>query len=446
MTYQATLCFLTDIKPIEGTDRLSTANALGYQVIVGRESTDDTLGVVFPSDGRLSHEMLLENELYRKHPVTNAPMGGYFEVNGRVKALKLRGVRSEAFWTPINALWWTGHSTIKLVDMYYEATDAGELCSFDTLNGQKVCEKYYTPATLRAMNQGQNAGRRKKKPQDFAPEFTRHFDTAKLRQVVNFLVGTERTFVVTEKIHGTSGRTGLVKWTKRPWWKTLLQKVGIGQDEYALVSGTRRVVTLYPGAYRREEKETGFYSGSIFRALVHRSFEGKLHEGEVVYYEIAGYTDTGALIMNSHGIDKKSMKEAGIPNKEYKQYGDAMEYTYGCEPGEYKVFVYRITQDGKDLTWDAVVERCMELEMAHVPVVGIIITTEDHTIDYIMSQAELLTRGTSVLDETHIKEGICLRHEDENGPRIYKYKGFMFCLFEGIRKNSDDYVDTEEIS
>ena len=59
------------------------------KVIVGQDANNDVLGVVFPSDGRLSEKMLLNNNLYRKHPITNEPMGGYFDKNGRIKSLKL---------------------------------------------------------------------------------------------------------------------------------------------------------------------------------------------------------------------------------------------------------------------------------------------------------------------------------------------------------------------
>jgi len=67
MSYQATVCYLTDIRPHPNADRLAIANALGYNVVVGFDSREDELGVVFPEGGRLSHNMLFVNSLYRKN-------------------------------------------------------------------------------------------------------------------------------------------------------------------------------------------------------------------------------------------------------------------------------------------------------------------------------------------------------------------------------------------
>lgn len=445
MAYQATLCYLSDIKKIEDANRIVSANALGYYVIVSAEISQNTqLGVVFPSDGRLTHDMLMNNNLYRKNPATGEAMGGYFEANGRVKSIKLRGVKSEAFWTPVSSLLWTGLSLSDIHDLYNKAHEAGENYSFDTLNGYKICEKYYTPATLRAMNQSNKVGKKTKKPQDYAPDFVRHFDTSKLREVVQFFTGKDIVFQVSEKLHGTSGRTGNVLWTKRNWYQNLLSKIGLYRDKYRVISGTRRVV------YDPDKLAVGgYYENDKFRQIVHDSIGWLLHEGEVLYYEIVGYTDTGALIMDTHGLDKTTMKESGIPSAEYKQYGDVMRYTYGCEPDNeipFKVYVYRITQDGVDLSYREMRERAAELGLYVVPHLGYVRVVETDSVDDIMKKVEVLTRGNSVLDDRHIKEGVCLRIEDENGIRIFKYKSFMFCLLEGIRKNSDEYVDLEEIS
>ena len=389
MSYHATVCKLTDLKQHPNADRLQVANALGYYVIVGLDTDEDTLGVVFPSDGRLSHEMLMANNLYRKNPITNEPMGGYFEANGRIKTIKLRGSKSEAFWTPLHSLAFTGSLDLQEGDQITE------------VNGIKICEKYYTPATLRAMRQSAKVGKRTKKPQDYAPEFKRHFDTPKLREVVSFLTGEDRRLTVTEKVHGTSGRTGYVKWTKRKWWQRLLGP--LWKDRYRYVTGTRKVV-LDPD---NMGTESGFYAGTNFRNQIHKQFEGKLDEGEVVYYEIVGYTDTGALIMGSHGIDKKTMKEAGIPSKDYKKYGDSMKYTYGCAPGEYKVYIYRITKAGVDYSPWGMEKRARELGFETVPDSGDLFIAADDTVDQIMEKVEVFTRGASTLDENHIKEG-CL--------------------------------------
>lgn len=434
--YQATICKLTNIQKHPNADRLNIALAAGYNVIVGLDVNEDTLGIVFPSDGRLTAEMLLANKLYRKHPLTGELLGGYFEENGRVKSLKLRGALSEAFWTPLTALSFAG-DTSSLEKKF----NKGELVQLDTFNGVKLCEKYFTQATLKQMSgQGQKAAKKV-----YAVGFEKHGDTSQLRDTVSFLVGQDLFAVVTEKCHGTSGRTGLVRWTKPSGlWQKLLSKLNLYRGKYRYVTGTRNVV-LDPD--KMNEPETGFYAGTNFRASVHNMIASKgLREDEVLYYEIVGFDNNGSPIMAEHGLDKKSLKETGIPEKELSQYGDKMTHSYGCGPKEHAVYVYRIVQNGRDLTWTEMVHRCKQLGLNAVPYLDSIIITPEDTVETIMSEVEKLTRGNSVLDDSHIKEGVCLRFDSATGLKVYKYKGFMFCALEGIRKNSEDYVDFEEVS
>lgn len=416
--------------PNPDVNRLLVADALGFQVIVGIGADDTGLWVLFPSDGRLSHEMLLNNNLYRKHPETGVEMGGYFEENGRVKGIRLKGAKSEAFVTPISSLSWTGYDLNKLTVGF----------EFDELNGKKVCQKYYTPATLRAMKQTQGSSKTLK-AKDYAPDFYEHFKTEKVRHNLYDIVG-KNTFVFTEKLHGTSGRTGRVLWKKRNLWQKIFGQLGLYKDKYRLITGTRRVV------YDPDQMnlpDTGYYSGSQYRNEIHRHFDTLgLKDGEIVYYEIVGWTDTGAPIMGEHNLSKLSA--SGVPKSEYKEYNDPMIFSYGCEYGEYEVYVYRITQDGKDLSWEEVVSRCGELGLKTVPVLGTITLQGWESPREIMQMCDYMTLGESVLDTRHFKEGICLRQDKGNGQiSVYKYKGELFCILEGIQKNDPNYVDTEEV-
>lgn len=444
MTYLATVCKLTNLKKHPNGDYLQIGLALGYNVIVGLDVDEDTLGIVFPSDGKLSHGILSANSLYRKDPITGELSKGFFEPSGRVKSLKLRGAMSEAFWTPLTALSFAGD--IKSLEKeYLKACKNGELLQIDSFNGILLCEKYYTSATLKQMNSLQGQSKKKgKRAEDYAKGFERHGDTTQLRDAVSFLVGQNLTATVSCKLHGTSGRTGLVQWTKRSWFQNILSKFGLYKDKHRYVTGTRKVV-LEPD--NMNKPETGFYAGTTFRTKIHNMImEIGLKENEILYYEIVGFDENGTGIMSTHSLDKKSLKETGIPEKELAQYGSNMVYSYGCEPKEYKVFLYRIVQEGKDLSWLQMTERCKELELKTVPYLATLEIKESDTAEDIMKQVEFLTRGNSVLDERHIKEGVCLRFDLETGLRVYKYKGFVFCALEGIRKNSDEYIDFEEAS
>lgn len=438
--YTATICKLNNLKKHPNADKLLMGYALGHNVIVGLDITEDTLGIVFPSDGKLSPDMLMNNNLYRKNPLTGELMGGFFEQNGRVKTVRLRGAASEAFWTPLSALSWAG-DIVSLEKEYNKLQAKGELLQLDTFNGHLICEKYYTPKTISMMSGGKV---NKATKANYAPDFAKHGETPKLRDIVNFIQGAEHDFIVTEKLHGTSGRTGLVRWTKRSWLQNILYKIGLYKDKYRYVTGTRNV-TLNPDEMNKPE--TGFYAGSDFRAKIHNSImETGLRQGEILYYEIVGYSGENSLIMGEHPLDKNALKESGVPEKELSKYGDTMRYTYGTEQGKYDVYVYRITQDGVDLFWNDLVVRCAELDLKTVPFMDILHIKETDTVEDIMLKVEPYTQGQDVLDARHIREGVVLREEFETGIKAYKYKGFIFCLLEGICKNTDEYIDLEEVS
>jgi len=56
-----------------------------------------------------------------------------------------------------------------------------------------------------------------------------------------------------------------------------------------------------------------------------------------------------------------------------------------------------------------------------------------------------LKEGESSHDSDHIREGVCVRCENEDGTHVYKHKSFHFLEMEGNQKDSDTYVDTEEL-
>jgi hypothetical protein len=96
-----------------------------------------------------------------------------------------------------------------------------------------------------------------------------------------------------------------------------------------------------------------------------------------------------------------------------------------------------------ELPWFEIERRAEELWIPTVPVLA----TWNGVPDDFEEQLKILSSGGSSLDNTHIREGVCLRIEDKGvSPKAMKYKGYLFCHLEGIRKNSDDYIDIEEIS
>ena len=114
---------------------------------------------------------------------------------------------------------------------------------------------------------------------------------------------------ITLKMHGTSQRTAYTKVLtgfKRTIWDKLFRREGTPIYDWGYVTGTRRVVL--------DDFDGGFYGSNEFRKQHHDAFVGKLWKGETVYYEIVGFTDSGAPIMgdgNNEKVGKDFVKQYG---------------------------------------------------------------------------------------------------------------------------------------
>lgn len=417
MSYEAIVCRLTGVRPHSNADRLKVADAAGCQVIVGADRVDGDLGIVFPEGGTICREFCLANGLYRKHPDTLEPiLGGYLDENGRVRALKLRGEVSFGLWLPIEALL----AVLKRDDRPWQEGDTV---------GAPFCEKYLTPATRAAMRQG---APRKARAESALP---RHYDTPQFRDL--HALPLCDLVVITEKVHGTSGRTGLVEVEQpRPWWRRLFGLKAKKRWEY--VSGTRNCVLADGGEGEK---------GQEYRRIVHdRMTEAhEFERGEVWYYEIAGFDTRGTAIMAAHTVG--SIGDDKLEKQLRREYGDRITYDYGCrqQTQDHRVFVYRITQDGRELPFEEVRRRAHSAGF-ETPVV-LAWLHDPESIEQVRAHADALSRGSSFYSAEHPREGVCVRFEDStsgNVSRAWKHKGFVFCALEGIARNDKDYVDTEE--
>ena len=145
--YQAIIAKIHNLRPIPGADRIVVGTVLGCEVIVGIDTKDGDIGILFMDDGVLSHEYASANNLY-KHPELNSDKtkSGFFSDTPRVKCQRFKGVKSEAYFAPLDSLSFTKGNLSTLVLGY----------AFTEFGGVKICDKYYTPATIRAMKQGKS--------------------------------------------------------------------------------------------------------------------------------------------------------------------------------------------------------------------------------------------------------------------------------------------------
>jgi len=485
MSYTAIIARIKNVRKHPNADRLQIGTASGFSIIVGLDTEEDTLGIFFPEDGQLSLEMCKNNNLHR-HTEFNKDSevkGGFFEDNRRVRVQKLRKELSEGFWVPLSFLEWTEGDLSSLTE--------GKLLT--DFNKKPICNRYYNQATIKAQSTNQQAKNKKKKSlASKFPQFKEHNETGKLRLNLH-RVPSDTRIIITEKLEGTSGRTGrlpevcgpitalkelhtsflllldrcfynsikklfkLLRIKKRPRsfaetkegrLSRFVDKIEkkISFVKYSYISGSRRVI-LDPDL----SQDKGFYSGKTFRSDIHKMIEGAgLHSGETLYYEIVGYDDDGGQIMGSHDNSKLNDKAF------VKKWGKRMTYSYGCTldnlSPNYKVFVYRITVTAVDgviyeMPWHKVKTRCNVLGLAYVPELREEFTTSDNPKEELMELCKELTQGPSTLDDSHIKEGVCIRFEQENWEDYtLKFKSLAFCLLNGIQSNDPDYIDPEEAS
>ena len=437
MSYKAVISPVK-VRNHPNADNLQLADVAGSTIVVGLDTADGELGVFFPTDGKLSPEYCSANDLYPiKDEVTGERIGGgYFTLGKeRVRSQRFRGEKSEGYWAPVSSLAYTGYDLSKLVAGF----------EFDELNGHTVCEKYYTPATLRAMKGG-----KLRRSNEWFPQ---HVDTEQLKWNLNKVVPGSLV-TITLKMHGTSARISHVLdevKAPRKWWQKLLRRPEETRTEWAHLVGTRRTILRDPNA-----TVGGFYGDEAFRWNAVGDVLPHLRKGEIIYGELVGYLPDGRPIMGSQST--KELKELK------KQYGPTMTYSYGCVEGQCKFIVYRIaviTEDKHvvDYSWSQVKARATELGLETVPElmpsavvppqVGMLAVFNpiESIRDDIKRACEDLAVGPDPTDPRHIREGVVVRLDQPSGKtEFYKLKSFDFGVLEGYLKQSDDYVDTEEIA
>ena len=468
--YGATIAPIKNLRKHSNADRLMVGDVQGFPVIVGLETKEGDLGILIREGSQLSKEFALANNLFSSHPDTGEKLSGYLSDNARVKALKLRGEKSEGLFLPLTEV------------IIPKACGASKLpheaCSlFDEIGKHKFVWKYETPAQIRAKQAP------KAQSKSYA-NFQKHYSTPQLRDNVSRLASmVAPKFIYTEKVHGTSGRTARVPIpVPVPIKLSLLQKLWnstIGRFAFAIptfyeelkiqkISGTRHCVL---------DPEANGEKGMGYRQTCHDLISEFIEPGFSVYYEIVGFTEHGSSIMGAHPVDKLKDSLGKKEAKEFfAEYGKTPQiYSYGCDPDGYipgdenessakkprfRIFVYRMTRyldsdkKPKELTWSEIEQRIKSWGCKHIEVVPVLarnIGLHPKSEEEILDNANLLTRGPSTLDRSHIREGICIRAEHIVGDQTVvaesvKHKGFVFCTLEGIRANDPTFIDLEAVS
>ena len=197
--YKAIVCKIKNLQRHPNADRLQIGKAHNYDVIVSLDVKEGDLGVFFPCDGQLSHELCYNNNLYQDKSKNKDPeaKGGFFSDNRRVRAINLRGARSEGFWSPVSIFDWLEQDVM---------LKEGQM--FDVLVGIDICNKYVTPATMKRQN-NKPRGRNELKLKDQFPDFKKHFSTNHLKSH-GYLIPDTAFLIISEKMHGCVDKNTII--------------------------------------------------------------------------------------------------------------------------------------------------------------------------------------------------------------------------------------------
>lgn len=427
--YCAYIITLKGLRKHNNADRLQCVEVFGQNVIVDLNYYEGQKVIFFPSDGQLSSEYATDNNLVRIKDENGNNIGGYMDPDKRnVTAIRLRGEKSEGLVLPIETL-----------SKYTDISILKDGDQITVLNGHEICRKYIPREKNRSRNNNNISNKKHKYQKENVSYlfFEEHKDTAQLAYNMSAFKPGD-TIYITRKLHGTSARTmKTVKVTKKNnKLRKILHIKPKTVKEISVVSGSRRVVL------KDMTKTDGYYSDNGFRKKYHDLLKNRLPEGLEIFYEIVGYVNEATPIM-------RSVSNKGVKEKEFtKKFGDITTFSYGCDPGENEMYVYRMTATTADgtvieLPWEIVKVWCDRLGVKHVPELEkfIFTTTED-----------LKKRVNKYLDnmpadeigKTHIAEGVVVRIDNREFFTAYKDKVFEFKVIEGIAKDTSEVPDMEE--
>lgn len=332
VNYLAKIVRITEFHnhPDPEVTKLKCAYVDGYNVIVGIDEQPGEF-IYFPTSSQINPEFLSYANLYR-HSEKNADntKSGYFNDNGRVLAIKLRGCVSEGFLIPADTFnnW--------LVDSVQIGLDSYENgLEFDTVEHNSksfwVCKKYVVQTYQRRSYVGK-VSKGKHYDRVIPEQFPQHYETVQIKKVPNPIAPTDWIHI-SEKIHGTSLRAGYVLCNNKPtFWQSCLnilqgKKWNEPIQTYDYLYGSRKVV-------KSEDKNSGYYKVEPYK-YAFEVLKPALQKGMNFYAEIVGYNPDGSYIQKDYDYGCVPPDTLAITNNDVN-----VEY---LPEKNFKVRVYRIT-------------------------------------------------------------------------------------------------------
>ena len=200
--YLAKVVELTNLRKHENADRLQCVAIDGNNVITGLDAQNGSLYVYFPLESAINKEFLSWGNCFEDKELNqNKEVKGFFNKKGRVRAIRLRGERSEGYIVPVQSVSdWIFIATGKNFKITSEHVNQEFDCIFDI----QLCEKYVNREALKLRNsEKKNQKKVAKETKLIDNQFRFHIDTSPLKKCAENIHPND-LISITKKLHGTS--------------------------------------------------------------------------------------------------------------------------------------------------------------------------------------------------------------------------------------------------
>lgn len=353
LEYCSTICRVGKIVPLEDSDFLAKTTINGFDIIVRKDELKEGSIVVYtPIECALNSDFLAYNNLYsfsnramnrNADEVENLILSGnedeakrkcgFFEPNGRVRILKLRGNYSMGFiFMPKNIVDWTGGTESDLA-WFEEHVDT----TFDTVNDTLFVRTYIPSWTKKEHVKG--TGIRSEKKFNRIVDFHFHYNTFQLNCHL-YRFRPDDVITVTPKFHGTSAVFSNTP-VKVPLVLSEFDKVMNKVFRHCRFESLKKNIrpttavaygNVYSGRTRIKNEILQYHDGK-YAPVEDNSVWGRVN-ALIKDYIPKGFTLYGEIV----GRDKEKAIQKG--------------YYYGCGPYECKLMVYRIHDDVNNLEYN----------------------------------------------------------------------------------------------
>lgn len=412
--YVATVIKVGALADLEGLDNLKALQVFGMQSLVPKDVKVGDVGVLFSTEVQLSEEFARENNLHRHTNLNVDPSvtTGYLEDSRRVKAIRLRGHRSDSLFMPLDSF--------KYLGLKPENFTVGDV--FDSINGKEICRKY------QIKEPGVAKGPQPRVRRVDLKVFPMHIDSENYWRNAD-KIPANAPVVVTQKLHGTSVRYGKVLVADEPkWYQKIAAKLGFkvgATNSYKFVVGSRMVVKSIDFEAESAGKEH-WYAEDLWSQYAHDAeLDALIPDGYIVYGELVGFTPDGKPIQKDYTYDLNSPVTVSKDPLVTSKYAE--------------LYVYRVavtTPSGGviDLSWPAVKAFCAGLGIKTVPEMTTVMHRDFTANDWTDRQyyedwcvvPEFVDGPVPLSDKKTVDEGVCVRYDGPNGIYILKAKSPIF--------------------